>query len=186
MKSIILVFVITVLFLVGMTKFTNDTNYNEAIRYAELSEYYNQQGNNNDKHGGGGVFLESIDLEISMSGEVKNTKTFKISYGSFLSQAIDKVGGITENADLRCVNMNYVILENTAFYIPGGKDLEKVSINNADEEELMTLPSVGGITANRIIEYRETYGTFESLESIMQVNGIGSQTYLKIRDLIIL
>jgi hypothetical protein len=41
MKSIIVVFVVTVLFLVGMTKFTNDTNYNEALRYHELSQYYN-------------------------------------------------------------------------------------------------------------------------------------------------
>ena len=41
MKTIILVFVITVLFLVGMTKFTNDTNFNEAVRYASLSNYYN-------------------------------------------------------------------------------------------------------------------------------------------------
>ena len=41
MKSIILVFVITVLFLIGMTKFTNDTNFNEALRYASLSNYYN-------------------------------------------------------------------------------------------------------------------------------------------------
>ena len=50
MKSILLVFVITIMFLVGMTKFTNDTNYNEAIRYAELSQYYNQSLN----IGGGG------------------------------------------------------------------------------------------------------------------------------------
>ena len=79
MKSIILVFIITICFLVGMTKFTNDTNYNEAVRYAELSEYYNQVGSSNVNQGGG-VFLETIDIEITFSGEVKSKKSFKISH----------------------------------------------------------------------------------------------------------
>ena len=184
MKSIFIVFVITVLFLVGMTKFTNDTNYNEAIRYAELSQYYDQKANGNSVPGN--VFLETIELEVSFEGEVKSKKTIKVSYGTYLYQAIEEIGGLSKDADMRCINEYYVILTNQIFYIPGGKDLDKVSINNASEDELMTLPSVGGITASRIIEYRENNGEFETLEAIMNVNGIGSKTFNSIKDSIML
>ena len=187
MKSILLVFVITVMFLVGMTKFTNDTNYNEAIRYAELSQYYNQSLN----IGGGGsensgIFLETIKIKVNFEGEVKSKKTIEITYGSYLSQAIEEVGGLSSEADTRCINMNYVILEDQSFYIPGGKDLPKVSINTADEDELMSLASVGGVTAKKIIEYRDVNGKFETLEALMNVNGIGTQTFNKVKDFIML
>lgn len=188
MKSIFLVFVITVLFLVGMTKFNNDTNYNEALKYAELSQYYDNLENvNNEGQGGNNnVFIDSIDVEVSFSGEVIEEKSITITYASFLSQALYLVGGITTEADIRCINMNYVILTNSSFYIPGGKDLDKVSLNKADREELMTLTSIGGITASKIIEYRETYGNFGCLEDIMNVSGIGQQTFNKIKDSIML
>lgn len=184
MKSIFLVFAITVFFLIGMTKFTNSTNYNEAIKYMELSQYYNQVGGTNE--GGGNVFLDTVELEVSFSGEVKSTKTITISYGTYLSYAIDEMGGLTNEADTRCINKSFVILENLNFYIPGGKDLDKVSINEASKEELMTLDNVGTITATRIIEYREYYGEFNTIESIMNVSGIGVQTFDKIKDYIIL
>ena len=183
MKSILLVFVITIMFLVGMTKFTNDTNYNEAIRYAELSQYYNQSLN----IGGGGsensgIFLETIKIKVNFEGEVKSKKTIEITYGSYLSQAIEEIGGLSSEADTRCINMNYVILEDQSFYIPGGKDLPKVSINTADEDGLMSLASVGGVTAKKIIEYRDANGKFETLEALMNVNGIGTQTFNKVKD----
>ena len=50
----------------------------------------------------------------------------------------------------------------------------------------MNLESIGSITASRIIEYRNTYGGFETLESIMNVTGIGTSTFNKIKDSIIL
>lgn len=183
MKSVFVVFVITVLFLVGMTKFTNDTNYNEALRYAELSQYFNQIENGET---GNNVFLDTVELEVSFSGAVKSSETFVVAYGTFLSQAIDEMGGLTSDADERCINYNYIILENSNFYIPSGIDEEKVSINEADKEELVTLVSIGGVTASRIIEYRETYGEFRCLEDLMNVKGIGSQTFNKVKDYIIL
>lgn len=188
MKSIFIVFIITVLFLVGMTKFNNDTNYNEALKYAELSQYYDNLDNINNGAGnnGGDIFIDSIDIEVSFSGEVVEEKSITITYASFLSQALYLVGGITNEADIRCINMNHIILSNSSFYIPGGKDLDKVSINKADREELMTLTSIGGITANKIIEYRQNNGKFECLEAIMNVNGIGQNTYNKIKDSITL
>lgn len=61
---------------------------------------------------------------------------------------------------------------------------EKISINKATCEELITLPGIGPKTAKRIIEYRDTYGPFWTLEDIKNVKGIGDKKYAKLKEYI--
>lgn len=58
----------------------------------------------------------------------------------------------------------------------------KININTATAEELVKLPNIGEITANRIIEYRELNGNYKSIEELINVYGIGENTLDKIRD----
>ncbi len=60
----------------------------------------------------------------------------------------------------------------------------KVNINTATEDELTTLKGVGPSKAQKIIEYRNTYGKFEKIEDIMNVSGIKEGSYNKIKDYI--
>ncbi len=59
-----------------------------------------------------------------------------------------------------------------------------ININTASSEELQTLYRIGPALAGRIIEYRESYGNFETKEEIMEVKGIGEKTYERIKDFI--
>ncbi len=59
---------------------------------------------------------------------------------------------------------------------------EKININTASQAELETLNGIGPSKAAAIIEYREQNGSFESIEEIMQVPGIGPATFEKIKD----
>lgn len=61
---------------------------------------------------------------------------------------------------------------------------EKTNINVATIEELDSLPGVGEATANKILQYREENGQFNSIEDIKNVNGIGDKKYENIKDLI--
>ncbi len=54
---------------------------------------------------------------------------------------------------------------------------EIVNINTANKAELMTLPKIGPVTAERIIHYREEYGNFKSIEDLVHVKGIGPKTF---------
>lgn len=58
----------------------------------------------------------------------------------------------------------------------------KVNINTADSAQLQTLDGIGETRANAIISYRENYGRFQSIEDIMNVEGIKNGVFSKIKD----
>ena len=62
----------------------------------------------------------------------------------------------------------------------------KININTASKEELITLPGIGETLAQKIIDYRNTYGPFKSIEEVMKVKGIGKGTFNKIKYKIII
>jgi len=63
-------------------------------------------------------------------------------------------------------------------------ETKMVNINTADKTELMTLPGIGEVRADAIIEYRKSYGKFERIEDIMNVKGIKNGIFSKINSLI--
>jgi len=58
-----------------------------------------------------------------------------------------------------------------------GEPTQAVQINTASRDELMQIPGIGEVTANRIIEARP----FVSPEDLLRVNGIGMKTLQKIQ-----
>ena len=66
----------------------------------------------------------------------------------------------------------------------GTVQTEKVDINTADLEALMTLPGIGETLAQRILDYRETHGPFVVPEDLLEVSGIGEKRLEAIRDFI--
>lgn len=61
-------------------------------------------------------------------------------------------------------------------------DFAKININLATAEELQSLPGIGEALSNRIVEYREANGAFQSIDEIMRVNGIGESVFAKIEN----
>ena len=62
------------------------------------------------------------------------------------------------------------------------KSSDKVNINTATKDELMTISGIGEAKANAIISYREENGNFEKIDDIMNVSGIGQSLYDKIKE----
>jgi len=61
---------------------------------------------------------------------------------------------------------------------------EKVNINTADKNALMTLPGIGEARAQAIIDYRTEHGDFMEIDDIVLVNGIGNAMFVDMMDLI--
>lgn len=59
---------------------------------------------------------------------------------------------------------------------------EPLDLNRATSEELMALPGIGSVLAQRIIEYREAHGGFQTVEELLNVRGIGPKRLQQIRE----
>ncbi len=61
------------------------------------------------------------------------------------------------------------------------KYTDKIDLNSAGSEELQLAPGIGPAKAQAIIDYREQYGDFSCVEELIEVKGIGSKTFEKIK-----
>jgi len=143
-------------------------------------------------------------LRIYVCGAVAHPDVYLLPAGALVKDALIAAGGATAEADLTRINLALEVSDQQQIYVPrqgeeqppippptapqtssqagGGGGL--VNLNTATVEELDALPGIGPTYARRIIEYRETHGSFQSIEEIMQVKGIGQATFEKIKDLI--
>ncbi len=58
----------------------------------------------------------------------------------------------------------------------------KININKATVEELMTIPGIGQVKAQSIVDYRNENGKFNSIDELTNITGIGVKTLEKLRD----
>ena len=59
-----------------------------------------------------------------------------------------------------------------------------VNINTASAEKLQTLPDIGPVLSQRIIDYRESSDGFQTKGELAMVSGIGEKTLEQLWDLI--
>lgn len=60
-----------------------------------------------------------------------------------------------------------------------------LNVNRATVKELVKLPGIGKVTADKIVTYRTANGPFATLDDLLKVNGMGKKTLAKIRDLVV-
>ena len=61
-------------------------------------------------------------------------------------------------------------------------ETDRVNLNTADKDTLMSLPGIGEARAEAIIQYRTEHGGFTAIEEIQQISGIKGAVYSKIED----
>lgn len=126
-------------------------------------------------------------LYIYVCGAVKNPGVYQLTTGSRIKDAIEVAGGFSDNADMNAVNMAAFVEDEMQLQVPDKtqSDLsvsDKVNLNTADKEKLMTLPGVGESKADSIIRYRAENGRFKKIEDIMEITGIKEGLLEKIKD----
>ncbi len=142
--------------------------------------------------------VEEKDIYVHVCGEVGNPDVYKIQSGMRVIDAVNMAGGLTENAASSKVNLARLLEDGERLYIPSIDEVEgceeffeqsvsepnndKININTASKEELMSLNGIGEKRAEDIISYREQHGRYGSIEDIKNVNGIKEALFEKIKD----
>ena len=121
------------------------------------------------------ILFSSTDKTIDVKVDNKN---YEVPLGSSYKDLKEEVDDEISNqiSDEAILKNNQEIISST--------DSDKISINKASLEELITLPGIGEKTAQKIIEYRETYGSFWTIEDLKNVKGIGDKKFEKLKDYI--
>ncbi|MDO4473124.1 MAG: helix-hairpin-helix domain-containing protein [Eubacteriales bacterium] len=142
---------------------------------------------------------------VYVCGRVNHPDVYKLEEGSRICDAVQAAGGMLEDGAMDYINQAQLLEDGERIYIPSieeaktmtgqpgdslnngviGTEAEssgKVNINSAGKELLMTLSGIGASKAEAIIRYRETNGGFDSVEELMQVEGIKEGTFEKIKN----
>ena len=82
------------------------------------------------------------------------------------------------------VKSNSELYEQTAASGDNENETERININTCTKQQLETLPGIGPVLAERIIEFRNKNGGFKTIEDITKVSGIGAAIYEDIYRLI--
>ena len=67
-----------------------------------------------------------------------------------------------------------------------GEEIPRIDLNTATLSQLASLPGIGPVIAERIVELREKSGPFKRIEDLMNIRGIGEKKFLKLKERITL
>ena len=148
--------------------------------------------------------LSDGTIFVDIGGAVKNPMLAELPDGSRVDDAIQAAGGLKQEADMSNINRAEFLIDGQKIFIPslaldadgnvvsdtqagssvssGTDSTGKVNINTVDSSQLQTLNGVGPATAQKIIDYRQSNGTFSNIEDIRNVSGIGDKTFEKLKD----
>lgn len=128
--------------------------------------------------------LKPSTKQVEIKGEVNKPGVYIVDYDATIQDVIDMAQGLTKLESTDHLNLNQVVLDQDVIVVLKKED-NKISINSASYEQLQTLPGIGPALANRIIEYRKEH-SFQCLEDIKNIKGIGDVLFEKIKDKIVL
>lgn len=152
----------------------------------------------------------SGQIVVDIAGAVLKPGVYFLPANSIVEDGINIAGGFSKVADLdliaKTINRAESIESHSKIYIPTRGDnpaitpslpttstspsnsptnsSAKININTASVTELDVLPSIGPVTAQRIIDYRLQHGDFKSIEDIKNVPGLGDAKFDQLKDLI--
>jgi len=164
--------------------------------------------------GAAGVGVDGV-VVVDVTGQVVRPGLVRLPAGSRVADALAAVGGATPEADLGALNQARLLLDGEQIRVPrpgevvagtgsvggggvttgatgssggpgGGPSGPLVSLNRADVAAFDTLPGVGPVLAQRIVDWRTAHGRFTAVDELGEVTGIGDKLLAQLRPLVTL
>lgn len=156
---------------------------------------------------GAGAAVE-VELVVHVVGQVAKPGLVRLKAGARVADAIESAGGATRAADLTAMNLARALVDGEQVFVPkpgeeppavaapllpggaaagdgsgsaAGSATALVNLNTADLDALDSLPGVGPVLAQRIVDWRTEHGRFTSVEELGEVSGIGDKMLSQLR-----
>lgn len=150
----------------------------------------------------------SRSVVVDVTGKVRRPGLRKLPTGARVADAIEAAGGARPGADMHGLNRARPLVDGEQIVVgapaggppatgapnpsgvpgaatgPQGVPGGTVSLNSATAEQLDTLPGVGPVLAQHIIDYRTQHGGFRTIDELREVNGIGDRRFADLRPLV--
>jgi len=138
---------------------------------------------------------------VDVAGKVRRPGIVTLPLGSRVVDAVRAAGGARESVDLTSLNLARELVDGEQLLVGLGPPpvvpsagappsagsvgpVTPVNLNTATIVELDTLPGVGPVTAQAILDWRSANGSFASVDELLEVDGIGEATLADLRDLV--
>jgi competence protein ComEA len=137
------------------------------------------------------------DVTVHLTGAVTSPGVYTLPEGGRLQDAVSAAGGLAREADEQRVNLATRLRDGEQYHIPRLGEASTpapglvappastlVNLNTASAEQLATLPGIGATRAQAIVAYRQQHGSFQRVEDLLAVSGIGPSTLERLRTLV--
>ncbi|MFF9714663.1 helix-hairpin-helix domain-containing protein [Streptomyces sp. NPDC014603] len=148
------------------------------------------------------------EIVVDVSGKVRDPGVHRLPAGSRVEDALRAAGGVRPGTKTDGLNRARFLVDGEQVVVggptppagagdpagpagPGGPGgpagpgpVTPVSLSTATADQLDTLPGVGPVLAQHIIDYRTRHGGFRSVDELREVNGIGDRRFADLRDLV--
>ena len=139
-------------------------------------------------------------IVVSVVGQVARPGLVTLPEGARVADALRETGGAVPGVDLGALNLARRLADGEQIYVgipmPPGADVvpatpgapgvaDKVDLNTATLAALDTLPGVGPVTAQRIMDWRTEHGRFDSVDQLREIDGIGPSRFAKIQEMVV-
>ena len=176
---------------VAQTPVKESNLQSEVIAVPKDSTDVKEDGNQKEE------VVEQDLITVDVKGAVKTPGIYDLPVGSRINDAVQKAGGLTDNADSKSINLAQKISDEALVYVPtkgedtsqatqsnvsNSKENKKVNLNKASLEELKQVKGLGAKRAQDIIDHRDSNGKFKSVDELKKVSGIGAKTIEKLKE----
>jgi competence protein ComEA len=134
-------------------------------------------------------------LVVDVAGAVRSPGLVHLAKGARVADAVARAGGLTRRAERSGVNFAALVVDGEQVLVPergaavagaaGAAAAGPVSLSSATAEQLDTLPGIGPVTAQKIVDYRQQHGAFTSVDGLDAIPGIGPARIAELQGLVV-
>lgn len=134
------------------------------------------------------------EILVEIAGAVLNPGVYELDRGDRVVDLIDVAGGLLPNADTSALNQAAEAVDGSKVTIPFNSEpanlfaspepARLIDLNRATIDELTTLPGIGTVRAQAILDFRNQHGPFETVDELTFVDGISLALVDEIRPLV--